>query len=388
MTDEATVVAVYRDKAQLCVGEDPSADIIILNKSAYRALLGGERAIGEAYQRRYWVESSNLGLWEIHLKRMKGGLGGRPKILGPDAQSIERAAGNIAVPYNIGEEGYRAKFDGDPYLQYSCGYYAWGATDDPTAQCHKLQLTGDRLDLRVGMHVLDIGGGNGGLAIFLAETYGVYVDMLTLSPDQAAIAREMIRERGLERLVRVFVRHYLRHCGTYDRIVSVGALEHFGRSHYRAFFEKCNEMLAPGGSMVIHFIWGRVPLDRHAGATSATHEWIDVYFFPGGDIATRSLVADAAEGLFIVLDVHDFGLPRAAMHPYARTNLAWDTNNQRNRQKIEGLSMPDGRIYDEGYFLIDHYASYLFAAQFQSRGITVGQLHFAREMPANYQPVR
>ena len=265
---------------------------------------------------------------------------------------------------------------------------------------HKMCLLAVKRQLRPGMRVLDIGGGCGGLAVFFAVVFGVSVDTVTLSKDQADIAEMTVDLNGVADKVRVFRCHYSELHGQYDLIVSVGALEHFGREHYAEFFEVSHASLAPGGSIILHFIWARPGLDRLAGVTNATNEWINVYPFPGGDIPTKSLITKAMEGRFVAADWHDFyrrpkGLDAfmsrsRPIHDYARTNLAWDDNMTRARPKLEDKRMPDGRVFDDQFFLTDHYARHLFAALFESRAITVGQVHLFRpgEIPKSYTAVR
>jgi cyclopropane-fatty-acyl-phospholipid synthase len=180
------------------------------------------------------------------------------------------------------------------------------------------------------MRVLDIGSGFGGLAIYLAQNYGVQVIGITLSQEQLKIAAERARLAGLEELVKFELKDYREVSNTFDRIVSVGMFEHVGTNNYVEFFARINALLKDDGVALVHSI-GR------SGPPGTPDNWIDKYIFPGGYAPSLSEVWPAIEknDLWVcdmeVLQSH-----------YARTLACWRSNFERNREAVKA-------IYDERF---------------------------------------
>lgn len=168
--------------------------------------------------------------------------------------------------------------------------------------CRKLQLLpGERL--------LDIGCGWGGLAAYAARYFGVQVHGVTISRQQAELARE--RCKGLP--VTIGLRDYRLLTGQYDKIVSVGMFEHVGQKNYRTFFDTVSRLLKPEGIFLLHTIGTEA-------AAGATDPWIDRYIFPNGRIPDLREIVTAIEGRLIMEDWHNFG------PDYDRTLMAWASN--------------------------------------------------------------
>jgi cyclopropane-fatty-acyl-phospholipid synthase len=221
----------------------------------------------------------------------------------------------------------------DPYNQYTCGYFKDTARLDE-AQERKLDLICRKLELGPEARVLDIGCGWGGFAKFAAERYGCSVTGITISPTQAAFARDFcgrldvdVLEMDYRDLPRVMER------GSFTRIVTVGMIEHVGYRNYRTFFEAVEHCLDDRGLYLLHTIGGRGSV-----TTMNSNRFIAKYIFPNSMLPSLRQLAGAAEGIFQVEDLHNFG-PRH----YDQTLLAWWTNFARSWSRLR--SRYDDRFY-------------------------------------------
>jgi cyclopropane-fatty-acyl-phospholipid synthase len=261
--------------------------------------------LGEAYMEGDLAFEQGT-LWE--LLEIVGRSGGRtPKGRGSRFKRLKRAfkrrlqqandrvaaRRNVAHHYDISNDLYRRFLDAD--MQYSCAYFA---RDDMTleeAQAAKKAHIAAKLALREpNLRVLDIGSGWGGLAMSLAAGHGAKVTGVTLSTEQLELACQRASEAGLAGHVQFELADYRDLDRTFDRIVSVGMLEHVGAPNFRAYFETIRRLLEDDGVAVIHSI-GRI---SGPGFTNAfTHK----YIFPGGYIPALSEIVSAAEdaGLWI-----------------------------------------------------------------------------------------
>ena len=194
--------------------------------------------------------------------------------------------------YDIGNDFYKLWLDNT--MSYSCGYFVH---DDDTlyqAQVNKVDYILKKLDLKKGMSLLDIGCGWGFLLIEAAKKYGVCGTGITLSREQYKEFKKRIVNEGLESLLDVELMDYRdlpKHKKQYDRIVSVGMVEHVGRDNYQLFMDCAKRALKPGGLFLLHFISA---LKEHPG-----DPWIKKYIFPGGMVPSlREMVSCAAEDGF------------------------------------------------------------------------------------------
>jgi cyclopropane-fatty-acyl-phospholipid synthase len=221
--------------------------------------------------------------------------------LGPRHTPVRDAAA-IQFHYDVGNDFYKLWLD--PRMVYSCAYFKSQDETLENAQVAKLDLICRKLRLKPGERLLDIGCGWGGLIMHAAEHYGVDATGITLSENQAAFARERIATAGLSNRCRVEIRDYrtLAESDGYDKISSVGMVEHVGLTHLPVYFASAYRALKPGGLFMNH---GIVSLGearpRSIGERIFRKFWradafIDKYVFPDGKLtATHSVVA-AAEG--------------------------------------------------------------------------------------------
>jgi cyclopropane-fatty-acyl-phospholipid synthase len=216
---------------------------------------------------------------------------------------------NVHRHYDLSNDFYRRWLDAD--MQYSCAYFAKPGMTLDEAQVAKKRHIAAKLRLAPGHRVLDIGSGWGGLAMTLAQDHGAQVLGVTLSTEQIELARERSAAAGLGDRVRFELTDYRDVQGPFDRIVSVGMLEHVGSPNLRQYFEAVKRLLAPDGVALIHSIGRMTP-------PALTNAFTQKYIFPGGYIPSMSEVAKAIEdaGLWVT-DVEVLRLH------YAETAKAW-----------------------------------------------------------------
>src|SRR5689334_952944 len=203
-----------------------------------------------------------------------------------------KAQRNVAHHYDLNGRLYSLFLDRD--RQYSCAYFPKGDETLEEAQAAKKRHVAAKLCLdRPGLRVLDIGSGWGGMALTLARDYGAHVTGITLSQEQLAESRARAAAEGLQDRVRFELLDYRQVNETFDRIVSVGMLEHVGISHYRTYFDTVARCLKPDGVALLHAI-GR------SDGPGFTNPWIAKYIFPGGYCPALSEVLPPVEksGLF------------------------------------------------------------------------------------------
>lgn len=216
--------------------------------------------------------------------------------------------------YDIGNDFYRLWLD--PTLSYSCAYFKTPADTLEQAQRNKVDYILEKLHLEEGMTLLDIGCGWGFLLIEAAKKYKIRGTGITLSHEQYQEFQRRIEAEGLQDYLTVELMDYrdLPKSGKiFDRVVSVGMVEHVGRENYQLFNDCVNAVLKDGGLFLLHFISG---LQEHPG-----DPWIKKYIFPGGVIPSlREMISFMANDNFHVLDVENL-----RMH-YNKTLLCWVEN--------------------------------------------------------------
>ena len=242
------------------------------------------------------------------------------------ANPIARSRENVAHHYDLSNDLYRLFLD-EETMAYSCGYWPGGegSTSLREAQEAKHAHIAQKLNLRAGQRVLDVGCGWGGMAIHLARHHDVEVVGVTLSREQKALADERVAGAGLQDRIEVRLQDYRDVPERFDRVVSIGMFEHVGVPQYDAFFAKVLSVLPDDGCALIHSI-GR------KGGPSATDAWTRKYVFPGGYSPALSETLASAERVGAwVTDVEVWRLH------YAYTIKQWWDRFQANRDRAEAL---------------------------------------------------
>ncbi len=229
----------------------------------------------------------------------------------------------VTSHYDIGNDFYELWLD--ETMSYSCGYFK---TENDTlyeAQMNKIHHILEKLYLKEGMHLLDIGCGWGQLLIEAAKKYKVKGFGITLSEEQYKKANDSIKEQGLEEYVKVELMDYRdlpKSKLLFDRVVSVGMIEHVGRDNYELFMSSVSEVLKPSGLFLLHYISGMKECPGDA--------WMRKYIFPGGMCPSlREIINLCAEHNFYTLDVESL------RRHYRDTLLHWNKNFNEHREEIE-----------------------------------------------------
>ncbi len=199
---------------------------------------------------------------------------------------IARSSRNVRHHYDISDDLYARMLDAD--MQYSCAYFSRPGMTLDEAQAAKKAHIAAKLRIEPGMRVLDIGCGWGGMALSLARDHGAQVTGVTLSENQLAKARARAEAEGLAGQVEFRLIDYRKLDDSFDRIVSVGMLEHVGLPQFSTYFNRVHDLLAPEGVALIHTI-------GNLARPHATSPWLSKYIFPGGYIPAQSELAPAIE---------------------------------------------------------------------------------------------
>ena len=231
----------------------------------------------------------------------------------------------VSSHYDIGNDFYRLWLDDT--LSYSCGYFKNPDDTLYDAQVNKVDYILEKLFLKEGMSLLDIGCGWGFLLIEAAKKYGINGVGITLSLEQHKKFSERIAEEGLEGQLTAELMDYRdlpKYGKTFDRIVSVGMVEHVGRDNYDLFLSCADKVLNPKGLFLLHYISA---LEEHPG-----DPWIKKYIFPGGMIPSlREMISLAASHRFYVIDVESL------RRHYTKTLLCWDKGFREHLDEVREM---------------------------------------------------
>jgi len=251
--------------------------------------------------------------------------------------------GNVQAHYDLSDDFFRLFLD--PTQTYSCAYFE---RDDMTleeAQIAKIDLALGKLKLEPGMTLLDIGCGWGATVRRAIEKYDVNVVGLTLSENQAAHVQKMFDQMDTPRTTRVLLEGWEKFDESVDRIVSIGAFEHFGRQRYPRFFKMAYEVLPPDGVMLLHTIVRPTFKDARAQGLPLTREivhftqFILAEIFPGGWLPTVPTVDEhAAAAGFKMTRIQSLRLH------YARTQEMWAAALEANKDKA--IAMQSKEVFD------------------------------------------
>jgi len=282
----------------------------------HRVLAQGSMGAGESYMDGWWdCEQMDEMLTRVlrsdideHLRSPRAVL----LALSARLYNMQSARRSYVVGerhYDLGDDLYEQMLD--PRMIYSCAYWD-KATTLAQAQEAKLDLVARKIGARSGMRILDIGCGWGGSAQFMAERYGASVTGVTVSRNQLQTGQK--RCAGLP--VDLRLQDYRSLKGTFDGIYSLGMFEHVGSRNYRTYLQKARELLEPDGLFLLHTIGSNE-------SSVATDPWIEKYIFPNSQLPSLAQITAAAEGLWVIEDIHSFG------QYYDRTLLAWADNFDR-----------------------------------------------------------
>lgn len=345
-------------------------DIQVHNDAFYkRVLTEGEMGLGEAYMEGWWdcerMDELITKILEAHLdKKVKLNWSSlflllKSRILNLQTKGRAFVGGNH---YNLGNELFEKMLD--HRMNYSCAYWKNAATLEQ-AQENKLDLICRKLNLQAGMKVLDIGCGWGAFGKFATEKYKVEVVGITVSKEQAELGQKLCS--GLP--VAFKLMDYRAIVGKFDRIVSVGMIEHVGYKNYKTFFKTALNCLADDGLFLLHTIGSNK-------SVKSINAWTNKYIFPNAMLPSIAQLSKASEGLFVMEDVHNFG------KYYDDTLMAWYTNFQKSWSSIE-------KNYPPYFYRMWEYYLLSCAGAFRSRQCQLWQIVLSKNgVPGGYESIR
>ncbi|EAS66080.1 cyclopropane fatty acyl phospholipid synthase [Photobacterium angustum] len=357
------------NQADIKINGDRPWDIIVNDDKLFDNILSqGTIAFGEGYMDHLWdCQRIDILVSKLLRANIEEKLSGTDKFkiaakIGVSKiknlinhQSLSRVKEDVPFHYDIGNDLYTNMLD--DRMAYTCAYWK-GAKNLNEAQENKMELICRKLDLKPGMRLLDIGCGWSSFMNYAAEKHGVICDGLTLSQEQMKLGQKIADNKGLP--VRIILEDYREYqpVQQYDRIVSIGMIEHVGPENYNEFFDCANKFLKDDGIFLLHTIGSPVSVTQ-------TDPWINKYIFPNGVVPSIAQLSSALEGKMNIEDVHNFG------PDYDLTLMAWCENFERNWHKISDQ-------YNERFYRMWRYYLLSCAGAFRSRDLNLLQFSLTK----------
>ncbi len=353
------------DGQQICLG-DPAADlqakVIIHNRKTYRKLiLAGSIGAAEAYIQGWWSSPDLTKVIRVLAREQAVcdslGQGFLKIAMLPSwlyhklhKNTRDGSKKNILAHYDLGNALYQQFLDKD--MLYSSAIYPHSDADLEEAQRHKLKTICERLELKKGETLLEIGTGWGALAIYAAQYYGVQVTTTTISDAQYDYAQQRIHALGLDKQITLLKQDYRELNGVFDKLVSIEMIEAVGHEYLSSFFSVCNRHLKADGKMLIQAI---TISDQRYRQYRKGVDFIQRYIFPGGCLPSINVMSNkiTEKTDMVITSLHDIG------QDYARTLKHWYQRFDAATGEIKRLGYGDDFIrlwqfyfcYCEGAFL-------------------------------------
>jgi len=381
--ENGTLFLTLPNGEQLVMGNGDgniTANIVLNNNEFYkRVILYGDIGFGEAYVDGLW-ETDNITSvikWVLlNIEHAPGVSGSKIQTLSLNllkiynkifhvkrANTVEGSRKNISEHYDLNNDFFASFLD--PTMTYSAAYFFRDGLTLQEAQLAKYERLCRQLHLKPQDHVLEIGSGWGGNAIYMAKTYGCKVTSLTISEEQHKMAVERVEAEGLSSKVKILLKDYRLMEGSFDKIVSVEMLEAVGYQFMDVYFKKCHELLKKNGILVIQVITS--PDSRYESLRKGV-DWIQKHIFPGSLLPSVGAINRSINktGDLTMVDLKDIGLD------YAKTLKLWHDAFNANLAKVRSLGFDDTFIRKWNYYLC-----YCEAA-FAMRNINVMHLVYTR----------
>ena len=336
----------------------PEGELHIHDTAApWRMVLNGEMGAGEAYMDGQWSSPDLPALLKLAaLNRDALALNGwiqlplrLPQLASHRARrnTLAQSRANIQAHYDLGNDFYRLFLD--ETLTYSSAVFASPDQSLADAQRNKYRIIAERAGLEPEMHVLEIGSGWGGFALYAGEL-GCRVTTITISKAQHKLATRRVRDAGLADRVSVELRDYRELSGTYDAIVSIEMLEAVGAEFFRTFFAACDRALAPGGKISLQTI--TLPDVAYEPQRRGVN-WIQAHIFPGGLVPSLAAIERSLHHTrLLITGTQDIA------SSYVRTLATWRANLLTHRQQVMALGLDERFIRMWEYYLAQSEAGF------------------------------
>lgn len=310
-------------------GTGVSAHIRVEDPRFYSEIaFGGSIGGGEAYMHGYWNCDDLVGVVRLLLQNrhvLDGMEKGIARLTEPlqklfhwvNRNTHEGARRNISAHYDLGNEFFALWLD--ETMMYSAAIFENQQTGLHDAQIARMRHICERLQLRPDDHVLEIGTGWGGFALFAAQNYGCRVTTTTISQEQYDKAKQRVEEAGLEDQITLLFEDFRKLQGQYDKLVSIEMIEAIDHALFDTYFSKCSELLKADGAMLIQAI---TIADQRYEEYRKSIDFIQRYIFPGSGLPSSAVMTDcvARETNMRLLGLEDIGLH------YATTLQRWREN--------------------------------------------------------------
>lgn len=345
--------------------------LMIHDSAVYRQLLlGGSIALADSYINGEWDTDDLTGLIRLAarnlavLNKLESRFAGVSKAFEKAKHQLRKndksgSKSNILAHYDLGNDMYQRFLDDT--MMYSSAVYKNTEATLAEAQQHKLALICQRLQLSADDHVIEIGTGWGGFAIYAATHYGCQITTTTISDAQYEEAQSRVKAAGLSDKITLLKQDYRELTGQYDKLVSIEMIEAVGHEYLPTFFAKCNSLLKPTGLMVLQAITFN---DQNYQDYINSVDFIQTHIFPGGCLLSNQELNNqfTEQTDMVIKQLHDYGFD------YAHTLRDWRAAFMGQREEIVALG------YDETFIrLWDFYFCYCEGG-FLERTIGVVQL--------------
>ena len=339
-----------------------SATINVLSNEMYSEIAAkGLNGAAEAFVKGLWSSDDLTRLIRIFVRnreaanQIEGGLAKLATGLFYLQHSLKRnnhkgSLRNISAHYDLGNDLFETFLDNTK--MYSCAIFENENSSLEQASINKIERICKKLELSSNDHVLEIGTGWGGFAIFAAKNFGCKVTTTTISQKQYEYTLEKVKALGLQDKISVLKKDYRDLTGKYNKLVSIEMIEAVGHHYYHDFFRKCNQLLTPDGRMLLQSI---IITDYLYEEAKQFSDFIKTYIFPGSCIPSISKLCESSAK---ATDMRLFHLEDITPH-YAKTLNHWRSYFMNNVQKIRDLGFSEEFIrlwnfyfcYCEGGFI-------------------------------------
>ncbi len=372
------IIQSLLETAGIKINGEGEADMQVKNPALYKEVLKrGSLGLGEAYMAGWW-DARKLDQFFYRVMRASLDEKARNWRLIPHVlYATIFNAGRRSKAFEIGEKHYDLgntlfKAMLDKRMAYSCGYWKNASTLDESQEA-KLDLICQKLKLKPGMTLLDIGSGWGSLCKCAAERYDVKTVGITVSREQAEMSEELCRGLNAEFHLKDYrsleAGELLGKGKQFDRVASVGMFEHVGSRNYKTFMKVVHRQLKDDGLFLLHTIGGNE-------TRIATDRWINKYIFPNGMIPSIKQIGEAIEKYFVMEDWHNFGAD------YDKTLMAWFQNFDKAWDHLKSL-------YDDKFYRMWKYYLLSCAGSFRARRNQLWQIVLSKNgEPGGYLSVR
>ncbi len=363
------------------------ATIHVHDVRAFKAIIfGGEPAAGKTYVQGWWSSENLIDVIRLFtlnrnvLFSFKYGIGSLAKnIYGLthilNKNSKQGSKRNIQAHYDIGNDLYGLFLDKN--MMYSSAYFTHDQENLEKASENKLKLICEKLDLHTNDHVLEIGSGWGGFAIYAAKNYGCHITTTTISEEQYEYVKNQVEEEQLSNQIKVIKEDYRSLQGSFDKLVSIEMIESVGHQYLDEYFLICSRLLKTSGVMLIQTITISDYLYKHY---IHSMDFIRKYIFPGGSLPSISSMLESVANCTDMTLFHSESFASS----YAKTLEVWHQRFITNKEKVIELGYPNSFLR-----LWEYYLKYCQAG-FEERVIDVH--HLLLKKPDNrfralYEPV-